>query len=85
MQVSQMKNLCLSEPLVDNCHWWAEYVKKYPSLSIITYQYLSAPPTSVPSESLFLEQAICTIINETIYIQNVQKAFSLLKQTSLNK
>ena len=44
----------LSEPLIDfsvNCYsWWA---MRYPCISSLVRQYLSAPPTSVPSERLF--------------------------------
>ena len=48
----------LSEPLIDfhtsNCYtWWNENSKRYPCLSKLAQGYLSAPPTSVPSERLF--------------------------------
>ena len=47
----------LSEPLIDfsvNCYsWWADNAMRYPCISSLVRQYLSAPPTSVPSERLF--------------------------------
>ena len=47
----------LSEPLIDfsvNCYsWWADNAMRYPCISSLVRQHLSAPPTSVPSERLF--------------------------------
>ena len=48
----------LAEPLIDlkignPFEWWKQNSSRYPILSELARKYLSAPPTSVPSERLF--------------------------------
>ena len=48
----------LSEPLIDYkqgdpLKWWHDNERRYPFLRNMAKQFLSAPPTSVPSEQLF--------------------------------
>ena len=56
--VEAMVDRYLSEPLIDYksgdpLKWWNENKRRFPLLMNLTKHFLSAPPTSVPSERLF--------------------------------
>ena len=47
-----------SEKFMDPLEYWINNKERYPVLAEVAKKYLSAPPSSVPSESLFSETDI---------------------------
>ena len=68
--VEAMVDQYLCEPLIDYksgdpLKWWNENKRRFPLLVELTKRFLSAPPTSVPSECLFLLLVSCMMNKET--------------------
>lgn len=66
-KVSTMVTDYLKEPVIENpknkkfmdpLEYWKNNKERYPALAEVAKRYLSAPPSSVPSESLFSETGI---------------------------
>ena len=79
--VESMVDNYLSEPLIDYkqsdpLKWWHDNERRYPFLGNMAKQFLSAPPTSVPSEQLF--SGVGNLYNEKRSKLNPEHAEMLL-------
>ena len=70
----------LAEPLTsfhqrEAVEWWQVNNLQFPQLANTANQFLSAPPTSVASERLFLMLVLYILIEDVTWLQNVQKCY----------
>ena len=79
--VEAMVDRYLSEPLIDYksgdpLKWWNENKRRFPLLVNLTKRFLSAPPTSIPSERLLFAVGI-------LYVEHVKYCCALINTTCI--
>ena len=83
----------LSEPVMDNSEdrrfmdpfkYWRKNKKFYSMLAVMAKKYLSAPPSSVPSESLFSDTGIIDSSRRQCLLAEKLEMLTFIKQNLIS-